>query len=216
MNDHDTPAGHPDEVVEHMLSSMPPPVNNIYRKPAHWSYKSNAPYFREKFGLKMKSILDAMMIDGQDRIFRYSRWPELSKDTIYSRLTQGKMYLIHKLDTDDQKYRRFCECLSIVKIKNVGVRLSIRKDILEMEKLKGTIEDFEPDVINPETTCDWRDRMHNWLDASSKNEELEPFYMSNIVLTPGQISDIELEIVNMPWVMGRVTEKSIKLVRIKV
>src|SRR5205823_4714999 len=64
-----------------------------------WGKKKNAPYYREKFALEIRNVLDILKKTfPQPFVYRYERFPEFSSRTIYLRIYQSKKYLLEHLD----------------------------------------------------------------------------------------------------------------------
>jgi len=101
-------------------------------KPKNWGRRTNAPYFRERYALELKAILDGMMLEYQHdthspKIFRYIDYPELSHNSLYLKINQSKLYLIEFLDSE-KIYSRFLQLLLIKRYRNKGIVLEYADD----------------------------------------------------------------------------------------
>jgi len=183
----------------------------IHNKPDHWSSKSNAPYYREQWAKVAQITLDRMISSGKNQVFYYSDFPESSPNTIYNRFTQGKQYLMDHMDSDG-KYKSLNQIIFVKRKRGVGLIISLRKDLLEIEESKGNLDRFLPKEIC-ESTDEWRDRMEEWIDHGNPNV---PFVLSNIALSPDEIEALRLELNDLPNVAANITNNSIKLVKINI
>jgi hypothetical protein len=133
MPDHPTPA---QDKIEHRLKRV---FNNpetqaavvdaiVSNKPAGWSRRSNAPYYKEKYARRLKPVIDEMMQDGKPVVYDYKEVKtklHISKSTLYLMVNQSMHYLVDRMDTPDKKYAKFCETLNIHQEEGVGLVIEI-------------------------------------------------------------------------------------------
>jgi len=99
-----------------------------------WSTLTNAPYYKEKFALELKIVLDEMLTileSGHSfvcKVYQYKHFSNYTPSTIYARIIQSKMFLLDKLDPIG-KYKLFLENVEIKREPNFGVILSVKKPL---------------------------------------------------------------------------------------
>lgn len=120
-------------------------------KPKNWGRRTNAPYFRERYALELRAILDGMLLEYEhgthsNKIFRYIDYPELSHNSLYLKINQSKLYLLEVLD-DDKKYFRFFQLIAIKRYRNKGVVLEYAEDAKNKEHTKLHASGFSPNEL---------------------------------------------------------------------
>lgn len=151
-------------------------ASSIKRPPTH-SKASNSPYYKERFALEMKCVLDEMMIDNHPRTYKYSQHSHLSTNSVYLYVNSSLKYVLDNLDSDG-KYKQFRERLVINRVAKVGVVLSILRE-----------SSFKPcKTTNNATEHKWINQMNEWLENGKINTK---FVAKNIIITPERRFELE-------------------------
>ena len=199
------------EQVRTMIKSVKePPKKSVYNKPAHWSYKSNAPYYRPVFGEVMKRVFDLILETGQPQVYYYKDHKTISASTLYLRVVQGRNYLLDHLDDDKGTYRTLNQCVSITRERGVGIVIALRHDLLELQKASGNLDGLMPKPLIT-SASEWKDRLDEWLNGPKSH----PFQVEGLILKPSDIEDLYLQLNDIPDITFKVDERSIKVVYIK-
>jgi len=104
------------------------------RKPVSSKATSKYSYYKERFALALKIIVDEMMAEHatgiyEDRMFSYEHYEgSLSHNSLYLKISQSKMFLLDHLDKES-KYVKFFDLISITKERGKGIRLSYQRDV---------------------------------------------------------------------------------------
>lgn len=173
------------------------------RRPLHTSRRSNYSYYHEVFALEVKQVLDDMIADKKDRIWRLSSYPDLKVSSLYMRIYQGIRYLIENMDPDGiyAKYR--LEYMTLTKEKD-GVRLSWLRDRLEGRG-------FKPDIVSDrEITHEWKEHVERFIEQSDE----KILHLKNLALTIQQVNDLQSSFEGLEGIMSVVTEREIKIVKV--
>jgi len=64
-------------------------------------YNPRGTYYSEKNAAEIRDIVDELIVDKQDRLFRYDSFPDYRRNTLYLKIRQSLLYLF---DTDKEKY----------------------------------------------------------------------------------------------------------------
>lgn len=178
-----------------------------HNKPKHWSSKANAPYYREAFGLGVKQVFDKMLETQRDQMYYYKDFPDLTPNSLYLKFAQARKYLLDHLDPDG-KYEDFNQCICVEKITGVGIRLSIRKEVLSSMIAGGS------DFVTKELVTEqmgWRDKLATYLEEGQLGI---PFIASNLCLDENDQRDIEIMLSGLgDSVVYRITEREVKVVK---
>lgn len=175
-------------------------------KPLGWSRRSIAPYYKLEYGLQMKSVIDAMMIDKQDVLYSYSEFEEkygINKDTLYQRINQSIRYLVEQLDDINHIYRSFLETVKIGRERGIGVSIRIvGRD--------NTDNGFtSPRKIVPvEEVPKWRTQLEEFLNSNEPQ-----LHIPNLALTPEEIAQLQQQLYPLTHIMSVVTAFDIKCIR---
>jgi hypothetical protein len=197
-----------------------PSLSTPQKKPLHWASRANAPYYKEKFALQVKEILDGMEKDRQDIIFRYDEHPKISRNTLYLRLNQSALYLVEKLDTISSPkdaslsllglplyhYSRLIELLTITRERDIGVRFSFEEDGRNSE-----LGNLKPMKVLSKLECPkWRQEMESFVDEGRPGEV---FHKKGLALTPEEVLDIKTSFASLENIMAIVKPTEIKIVK---
>jgi hypothetical protein len=181
------------------------------RKPSEWSKRTNAPYYRERFALELKHIIDEMIIEqanGEftDRQFFYSDFPTQSQTSLYLKINQSKLYLLDNLDFEG-KYARFFEGVSISRERGKGIRIGYNRDMTAVGILPSAhkVNEKSADVIS------WKDRMQDFLDNSEPGQELE---LKRLSLTNDEVQELNYQLGEIVSILFKVTNNRIWITRL--
>lgn len=189
------------EVSQRAVDLLVPSKN----KPQGWSRRSNAPYFKEEYALQMKLELDKMMVDQQDRVYHYDKWPHMTPNSVYLRINQSLRYLTTFLDPNGI-YARFLQSVSVKRKRGYGVEMKFISHLL------GTNE-FSPQSVVPSAeTPRWKQRIEEWLERSEPGSE--PLIIENLMLTLEEVRALKLEFAGLQTVQHSITATTIKLIKV--
>lgn len=181
----------------------------VRNKPLGWSRKSSAPYYKERYALELKGVLDEMMVDRQPRCYSYHDFLEqhgISKETLYLRVNQSERYLRDCLDPD-RVYAKFLEQVSITRKRGVGVMLELLPEFRNSSS-----SDFVPRIVETqEEIPKWKQKMDEFLEDGEIGGSL---HIQNLALSPDEISEVKLTLAGLKNIMSNITAHDIKLVKI--
>jgi len=174
-------------------------------RPKRWKKNTVAPYYKELYGMQMKAVFDAMILDRKDREFKYQEFPTLSRNTLYLRVNQSRLYLLEELDPDGV-YKRFSECISITREKT-GIRLSIPEDFKNPDK------PFVPDIAESEEEANkWEDELTDFLENGKPGEV---FLRKNLAISDEKQQEINDSMAALSNVICSITYRTIKVVKLQ-
>lgn len=180
-------------------------------KPKGWGRKSNAPYFKEIYGLQMRDVVSQMMSDRQPVLYDYDTYLQkygYSKETLYLRVNQSLRYLTERLDPDDM-FKNFMEMVDVTRERGLGVLMRIKPEFVHGPS------DFQPRPVELSAgEPKWKQSMDDWLENSTP--ESIPFHKEGLALNPEEIKKVELQLEPLVDVLKSITSHSIKLVKIVV
>jgi len=181
----------------------------IGNRPKGWSRRSNAPYYKEKYALEAKEVIDGMIKDRMDRVYDYAEFESklnMSRNTVYLRVNQSFAYLVDKMDDIDHTYARFMEMIHIERVRGVGVMI---KMIPEFRN--SNVSSFVPTQVIPhEQIPQWKEDMLEYLE---KGEAGKPFFRDKLALSTEEIEDIKASLYGLKGVIHNITAHSIKIVK---
>lgn len=181
-------------------------------RPVGWGRRSNAPYFKESYGLQMKETLDQMMKDHIDVWYPYKEYQEkygIGRDTLYLRINQSLRYLFEKLDDTEHTYARFYEKLETSRERGLGVVIRFRPEFSDPE-----VANFQPrQVIPPEEIPEWKEKIDRFLESSETGRTL---HIEKLALTVNQIAEIKVQLTGLTNIISNITAHSIKLIKINL
>lgn len=174
----------------------------LKKKPANWSRRSYASYYKKVYADWLLRDIDDMIESRATIVYRYDMFPSVSHNSLYARINQALAYILDNMDSDG-KYKKFREELKIRRKSGVGV-------MLEFDSvLEGNHPRAEKVVDNIEVPK-WKQKLYDYLDNSTVEE---PLHIQNILLTPEQIEQLELELSGLSNVMAVITSREIKIVK---
>lgn len=187
--------------------------NEYTIKPDKWSKKSNAPYYRERYALQIKQVFDTMIKDFEngiyeERVFYYKDTPELSKNTLYLKINQAKLYLLDKLDADG-RYRHFDSLIKIKKEANLGVKITYKDGVLVADEDGKSIQN-PINVVNFIEKKSAIDMIDAWLDKATPGDKL---HLKKLFLPDDELYKIKSMIAGLDDIAASITQNDIHLVK---
>ena len=182
-------------------------------KPAGWSHRSNAPYYKRMYALEIQPFIDRMMVDKQDIIYRYVKWctveTGISPTTLYFRVNQSIRYLVECMDTPDHKYGQWLELVNITRNRDVGVLISY---IPGFGKVDGV--QLQPESVTPQSSKPvWVRKMDDWLEDDSN---YEPYVKEGLNLTAQEVVDLKVRIYTLKNIQASINQDRVALIRLNV
>ena len=179
------------------------------KRPALWRRRSTASYYRERFGLEFRSVIDGMLADEkkEDVMYLYSVYctPEygMNSSTLYTRIYHSMRYMLDHLDTPEKKYADAMSKIEVRRERNVGIRISFMRDV----KLG---KPFIPTAARPiEEVHLWRNELEEWIAGTHPIGERK--IIDKLTLKPHEIEELRLRFANMSKYSASVTADSIKI-----
>lgn len=179
------------------------------KRPAGWSRRANAPYFKEHFGLEMKATLDTVLDKKEDVVYDYKTFEAIgmSRTTVYLRVNQSLHYLIEYLDPDGKYRDAWDNKIQITKERGVGVRISLLEHCRE-----GYQSNFTPRTVIPKAEMpEWRRKMEKFLETAEPGDK---FYKEGLALPPEEVKELNDSFIGVEGFLVNITSFSIKIVRI--
>jgi hypothetical protein len=141
-------------------------------KPKGWKPSSTASYYKKEYAVEIKIYIDKIL-ENPDHDIRISHiLARRSVKTVLQRLTQGWLYLIQNMDTEDGKYAKARELIEIRKDYNaegklIGLRLvhTGRAKIRDFQPLDGEI------VPKVEIKNEWKNDLEEFMENSVDGEK---------------------------------------------
>lgn len=148
--------------------------------PPGWSKSSVASYYREKYALEVKILLDKIKLDREhDHKIRSNQF-RTSRKTYYQKLTQGWLYLIDRLDPSGE-YKELRK----------NICLKREKDGIRFKWALNEADDIELEAVEPEHKRDlWRTELQDFLNnvAIKDGQVLE---LNNLDLNTSELVEIQ-------------------------
>lgn len=177
-------------------------------KPQGWSRRSQAPYYKEFYGLQMKRDADKMIENREDTVFRYETWCNantgMSKVTLYNRINQSIRFLLDHLD-ENKTYSKW-HAMTRVSREEYGVRISFIAEFKEGDESNfgGTLTQTR------EATPRWKQELDFWLESDKD----DPFVRENLNLTAEELKDLKTQLAGLDGIGKSIKYNCIKLVRL--
>jgi len=177
----------------------------VYRdRPAGQSKSTIQPYYKERFALEMKSIIETVEQMGQDAIILYADYPDLSKLSVYLRVNQGFRFLVDNLDFDPpNRFRALKDKLKITREK-AGIRISFTR--LTTDKPLTAKK-----VIAKEDNLAWQDKLEEFLGNSKPGDTFE---QNDLSLTQEQIDTLEISMSQLENFLCKISPTNIKILHV--
>ena len=178
-------------------------------RPAGWSHRSHATYYKKMYAMELKPCIDKMMEDKQDIIYRYSTWctgeTGYSPQTVYNRVNQSLRYIIEQMDAD-HKYSDWYEQVSIRREKGLGVVISY------IPGFGSESDGLKPESVEPKSSKPlWIRRMDEWLEDS---DNFEPFVKEGLALGTDEIVDLKVRLAGLSNIQASITEDRVAIIRL--
>lgn len=191
-------------------------INNLVKnstKPKHmsnpngWSSLANAPYFKEKYALKLKPLLDLIIQTKQVREIPYSAG-YLKPSSLHNKILQAFLYLCEHLDDENKTYTKLRHLVNIRKGK-LGIIIEL-KDTAKDSAQEEASEFVSREVEAKKQTYSWRERLDEYIE----NGEMETSYEDKkVTLSADDIADLEAALSQIPNLMYKIEPNRIKLVK---
>lgn len=179
----------------------------VRKKPVGWSRRSNAPYYKEFYALGFKDEVDKMLLDRQDRVFRYDNFPHHSKETLYLRVNQSLRYLLDYMDDDQKTYSKWNEMTAITRERGLGVRMSFRPEFRN-----SSIGTFTAVAVGAKSDIPaWKQKVDDFLENATPEDK--PLHLERLCLTTEQLIDLKNSLLGIDNVMSSVTAQEIKIIK---
>jgi hypothetical protein len=185
----------------------------VGRNPVGWSKKSVCTYYKHKYGLEARGVLDEMMRTKEPVIYEYDYFANvhgINPDSLYQRVNTSIRYVVDRMDTDDHKYGRFNEMIKVSRDrKRKGVVIEILPQFLE-----NYTSDFKPRAFESKVEAPkWRQLVEDYLQ---NGETGVPFYKDRLCLTTDEITQLKTQFSQLKNVISVVTSSSIKLCKVNI
>lgn len=179
-----------------------PKVEVTSKKPTGWSRHSNAPYFKAEYADQLKKWVDKQIETGGKIIYRWDRFPDISKNTLYHKVNQSIRFLIEQMDTADRKYFHWYVRVKVSRTE-MGIEIQYRTDV-------NGVPDFNPELSEPDINKPvWKQQLDIWLESDNK----QPFIRENLTLNPDEIKQLKTELSGLIGIMSSITSYSIKVIK---
>jgi len=183
----------------------------IRKKPKGWGRHSNAPYYSEVYGKQLQVVVDAMMIDRQPRCYFYDEYLKkhgVSKETLYLRVNQSRLWLLEQMDPDG-RYTKFFSLVEIHRERGVGVIIRYKPEFQD-----GDDSDFAPRTVLPVNEMPrWKKEVDEFLENASAGDKK---HIDKLALSPDDILQLKIQLAGLKDVISNITAFEIKLVKINL
>ena len=178
-------------------------VNAVVKnRPLGWSQRSQATYYKERNAKWLQHDIDLMMVDRKARLYRYSTFSGMSRNSLYLKINQSFRFLLDNLDPDGI-YKDFADSIRITRQPNVGVLIKFEEHS-DCESIEG--EALESITQRPK----WMEKMDAWLES----EETKPFIKEGLCLSDEEVAQVKLELSGLTNVMASVDNGCIKIMKL--
>jgi hypothetical protein len=176
-------------------------------RPIGASHRSYYPYYKKSCAEEIRPFIDGMLGNKQDIIYKYEVWctetTGISRDTLYYRVNQSIRFLIERMDTEDKKYSNWYETVDVLRKRGVGVVITYKKTV--------GVDGLKPEFVQPKIQMpSWRKKLDEWLES----ENIEPFVVENLALSPDEIKQLKIELAQLTSVQADISMSAIKIIRI--
>lgn len=169
-------------------------------KPPNYSRRSNASYYKEKYALELKSVLDAMALDRESREYKYKD-SKMTRNSLYIRVNYSLRYLLDFLDPDGT-YKKLSEEIKIHR-DSTGVKL---------EFINAPGEEFKPTrILDAEGKKTFQEILDDWLENSPEGAV---FQQDKLSLSDEEVLNLKATLGVLDNVAANISQDSIKLIKI--
>lgn len=158
-------------------------------KPKEWSRNSVSPYYRVKFALELKAVIDEMLITNDDKIWYYEKFAKqpfkFTPSTLYSYVYQACKYLEEQEipGVDREFYKKLMERVIRTREPGVGVRISFHTDI------PAAYVDIVPDtVVKKSEIFKLKNAVDEWLEKAAIGDL---FSAEKLGLSPEEVIEFQ-------------------------
>lgn len=153
--------------------------------------KSNAPYYKLKYGEKLKETFDLLLAD-KTRIIIWRLENSSSLNTLYLRYHQGREYLIDHMDPDC----KYLDAIAHIKTKKRHKEepkglIFFWEDNHEPEPDAVKVEEFKEvkkeEIVKPKELS-WRNKLENFIEKAEDSEKLR---LNKVEATEGNRQIVE-------------------------
>jgi hypothetical protein len=166
--------------------------------------RQGQPYYKENYARELIPVLEAMLLDGKDRMYKYAAFRKLKKHTLMCKIQQSFNYLLDHLDPKGVYTTQRDEML--IREEPVGVALRWRRNLDEPLTM--------PDIVEKdEEHFTWKQKMDRYLSDGLEGEKLE---LPELALTESEMMEIrtDLEMLNPGCrLLFRVASDKIKIIK---
>lgn len=195
-----------------ILKEIKEEIKVTVKKPEGWSRKSVSSYYRVKFALEIKHVIDEMVSTGKDRIFRYDKFTKLpyrfSANTLYSYVYQSLRFL--KTETIEgisrAYYSPILDRIVTTREPGLGIRLSFHTAITSSDV------DMSPDEVETQATNNTLiTKVRDWMENATVGDMLE---LTKLALTEQEIEDVQDTLAGtQSFLEADITSKQIKILK---
>lgn len=179
----------------------------VKNKPQGWAKKSNAPYYKEDYGLIAKEAANEMLKTRNDCVYFYSDWPRMSANTVYLMVNQSIRFLVENLDDDKLTYSKWYTIVNVTKERGVGVRISFD----ENHRGDSTMAFVKPkSIVGKELAPTWKQELDEYLDDDRRTN---PLNISGLCLTPDEIKSLRDSLTPLANIIFEVTAFEITIIK---
>lgn len=181
------------------------------KRPTNWSRKSNAPYYKERYALQLRSVLDEMIQEHYKNIhttrYFYYKEANLSKNSMYLMIRQSLMFLLDQMDPD-RVYKRFSELIKIEK-EETGIRISYCDDIEQLADSPLNKVVVIEDQTEQEITV--QARIEEFLENAKPGEKFE---LTRLQLDNEIVENLRLSVSQLKDIVASITRTNIRLIKL--
>lgn len=168
-------------------------------KPRGWKPTTVAPYYKPKYALEMKIVLDKMFEDQHSDLMLLFKDFTCSPNTLYNRVNHAWKYLVDKLDTGG-KYK-FMQDNTRVKREPTGIRIAWVHNIGPKEP--GEIKELPTVAISsdspvqelPASSLNWKKELIQFIEDAEDDEALK---LTGLLLNQDQFQEVKLLLSQCP------------------
>lgn len=184
------------------VDGEPPHKTSSPNREAHWNRRTVMSYYKEPFAKELQVVLDGMLLDEEDREFRFVDFPRYTKNTLYAKINQSWLYLVDCLDPD-KKYVALRQRTEI-KTTKTGIRIKFTTPGSEIPLHAVKVE---KEVF----THKWKDKFDDFVENGKIGEKL---HLTKLSLSEEDIQDLKMSLYSIDSILHRITTSEIKLIKI--
>lgn len=201
----------PEEILNNLVSLISNPAHREAFKKAiqtadgdYFGRNIDKPYYKKKYALGVKEVLDWMMEHKKPRKWVYADFPSTNKASLYQKIMQGKEFLLDNMDPDG-RYKKFDLCVKVDRKQKDALYFHIQYHMLNMANSED-IEDLSKAGFVKSEELSWRDRLENFLENGKPGES---FKKEGLALDESEITELETTLCTLTTIVYNITEKSV-------